>query len=242
MEFEMKDLSPARSILGIEVTRERSQCILTLSKQAYINKIVKKFNLEEAKVVLTPIGANFKLPLLSKNEDENKLKTIIYLKVVRSVMYAMVNTRPDIAYTIALVSRFMSNTSRDHWNATKWLIKCLKGAAKLNLKYSNQSLGSFIKGFFDSNYAANLDKRRSISGYVSTIEDNTISWKSTPQQVVALSTTEVEYMVITEVVKQDGDVEIKKISFEDNPADMLTEVVLVGKFKDILNLLNMAHE
>ena len=91
-------------------------------------------------------------------------------------MYAMISTRPDIAYGISLISRFMSNPSKEHWSVIKWVLRYLKGSIDKGLVFSsNAENSSSIKGYCDSDFATNLDKRRSLSGYIFTIGENVIS-------------------------------------------------------------------
>ncbi|XP_073153455.1 secreted RxLR effector protein 161-like [Henckelia pumila] len=131
------------------------------------------------------------------------MKTVPYSNAVGSMMYSMVLSRPDIAYALGLISRFMSNPSTEHWQAVKWLLRYLKETVKLNLVYSaSDSLTCEVAGYCDSDYAANLDKRRSLSGYIFTVGENVVSWKSCLQHVVALSTTKAEYISLTEAVKE----------------------------------------
>ena len=93
------------------------------------------------------------------------MKGVPYTNAVRSLMYAMIGTRPDIAYGVSLVSRFMSKPSKDHWKAVKWLLRYVKGSIDIGLCYeANDEGGSNIKGYCDSDYAADLNKRRSLTG------------------------------------------------------------------------------
>ena len=300
-EFSMKDLGAATRILGIDIQRDRKMKILTLSQKSYFEKVLRSFSMENAKATSTPIGAHFKLSTLKEHEvisEAKHMKDVPYSNCVGSLMYAMVSTRPDLAYGVGLVSRFMSKPSRDHWQAAKWLLRYLKGTSEMKLVYSqNATRGPKVVGYCDSDYAADLDKRRSISGYVFTFGGNTVSWKSSLQHVVALSTTEAEYISLTEAIKEglwlkgfvtelgfnqekveihcdsqsaihlsknsvfhertkhidvklhfvrdviaSNQVEVKKISTDVNPADMLTKVIPVSKFEEALNLLNLLDE
>ena len=101
------------------------------------------------------------------------MKKVPYSNAVGSLMYEMIGTRPDIAHGLSLVSRFMSKPSKDHWNAVKWLLRYLKGTIDKGLVYrSNNEGGRSIKGFCDSDYATDLDKRRSLSDYALTLGGN----------------------------------------------------------------------
>lgn len=200
-EFEMKDMGAASRILGIDIKRDRKEGVLYLSQSCYLKKVVQKFKMAEAKTVNTPIGGHFKLSAVKDVSECIDIDRFPYSSVVGSLMYAMVGTRPDMAYAIGLISRFMSKPGNMHWEAVKWLLRYVKGSSELNLVFT-RSKDFRIQGYCDSDFAGDLDKKRSISGYVFTVGGNTISWKSGLQPVVALSTTEAEYIALSEAVKE----------------------------------------
>lgn len=110
-EFDMKDLGPARRILGMDIERNRELRTLSLSQEGYIRKIVDNLGMKDSKFVNTPIGAHFKLKALKEEEIDLEpayMKNIPYSNAVGSIMYSMVSTRPDIAYGLGLISRFLS--------------------------------------------------------------------------------------------------------------------------------------
>ncbi|KAH9681573.1 Integrase catalytic domain-containing protein [Citrus sinensis] len=125
------------------------------------------------------------------------------LKAVGSLMYAMVCTRADIAYAVSLVSRFMSDPGKEHWDAVKWIMRYLRGTPYHGLMYgrSKQNDNSIV-GYVDSDFAGDLDGRKSISGYLFMVNGRLISWKATLQSVVILSYTEAEFVTATEAVKE----------------------------------------
>lgn len=99
--FEMKDLGVAGRILGMSIVRDRSKRQIWLSQQDYIGKIVKKFKMEGAKEVGTPMGQQFKLSSQQRPETEverREMHLIPYANIVGSIMYAMISTRPDSSY------------------------------------------------------------------------------------------------------------------------------------------------
>ncbi|KAL0726856.1 hypothetical protein Bca4012_022949 [Brassica carinata] len=154
----------------------------------------------EAKASLTPIGAHFKLAAVKEKHELIDTERVPYCSAVGSMMYAMVGSRPDLAYGVGLVSRYMSKPGEIHWEAIKWLLRYIK--VRGSTAHYTKSKEFKIQGFSDSDYAGDLDKKRSTSGYVFTVGDNVVSWKSRLQPVVALSTTEAEYIALTEAVKE----------------------------------------
>ena len=118
-------------------------------------------------------------------------------------MYAMVLTRPDIAHTVSVISRYMASPGREQWKAVKWVMRYLNGTLKKGLVYGrNRENGDSLWGYVDSNFVGDLDRRRSLTGYVFMLKGCVVNWKSALLHVVALSTTEVEYTTATEVVKE----------------------------------------
>ena len=201
-EFDMKDLGVAKKILGMEISRENG--VVHLSQKRYIRKVLERFNMDTSKPVSTPLASHFKLSELqmpqSMDEVEHMSK-VPYASAVGSIMYAMVCTRPDIAQSVSVVSKYMANPGKRHWEAVKWILRYLKGAPDVGLTF-RKSEGISILGYVDSDYAGDLDRRRSTTGYIFTLVGSAVSWKSTLQSIVALSTTEAEYMAATEAVKE----------------------------------------
>jgi len=202
-EFEMKDLGAAKKILGMDIKRDRGGGRLFLTQETYLEKVLKRFGMKDAKPVSTPFASHFRLSAAQSpqsDEDEEYMARVPYSSAVGSIMYAMVCTRPDISHAVSVVSRYMSCPGKMHWQAVKWILKYLRGTSSACLEFGRNS--NILTGFVDSDYAGDLDKRRSLSGYVFCIGSCAVSWKATLQPVVALSTTEAEYMAITEAIKE----------------------------------------
>ena len=206
-EFEMKDLGEAKKILGMEISRDRGKGKVCLTQKQYLMKVLQRFGVsEQSKPVSTPLAPHFKLSAsLSPSTDEEReyMSRVPYSNAVGSLMYAMVCTRPDISQAVGVVSRYMHDPGKGHWQAVKWILRYLLKTVDFGLVFQKEdSLGQFAIGYVDSDYAGDLDKRRSTTGYVFTLARAPVSWKSTLQSTVALSTTEAEYMALTEAVKE----------------------------------------
>ncbi|XP_048317899.2 secreted RxLR effector protein 161-like [Ziziphus jujuba] len=125
-----------------------------------------------------------------------------YSNAVGSVMYVMICIRPDLAHAISVLSRYMANPGRDHWEAMKCLLRYLKHSISEGLSYKGNSSEVELIGYVDSDYASDRDRRRSMPSYVLTLGGNCISWKFHLQPVVALLATKSEYMATTEATKE----------------------------------------
>ncbi|KAG8477010.1 hypothetical protein CXB51_030151 [Gossypium anomalum] len=137
--------------------------------------------------------------LVSDDEIEY-MSHVPYSSAVGSLMYAMVCSRPDLSYAVSAVSRYMANPRKEHWKAVQWVLRYLRGTTDVCLQFGRTKDG--VIGYVDADFVGDLDRRRSLTGYVFTIGGCAISWKATLQTTVTLSTTEAEYMAITEACKE----------------------------------------
>ena len=106
-EFAMKDLGAAKQILGMRISRDTKSRTLMLSQEEYINKVLSRFNMQDAKPVSTPLGVHFRLSKEQSpktEEERTNMKKVPYASAIGSLMYAMVCTRPDIAHSLIKTS------------------------------------------------------------------------------------------------------------------------------------------
>ena len=185
-EFKMKDLGEAKKILGMEIVRDRQRGTLCLTQKQYLKKVLQRFGMsEKTNPVSTPLSPNFKLSASQcpKTEEEHELMSKVpYSNAVGSLMYAMVCTRPDISHEVGIVSRYMHNPGKEHWKAVKWILRYIQKTLDVCLIFKKDDMvGQHVVGYCDSDYAGDLDKRRSNTGYVFTLVKAPVSWKSTLQ-------------------------------------------------------------
>ncbi|KAJ0714724.1 putative RNA-directed DNA polymerase [Helianthus annuus] len=204
-EFEMKDLGPAKQILGMSIIRDKRDGSLTLSQEKYIGKVLERFKMndERTKPRNTPLGSHFKLTKdqsPKSDKERAEMLNVPYASAVGSLMYAMVCTRPDIAHAVGVISRFMSDPGREHWEAVKWLLRYLKGTSRMGLCFKGKD--AILRGYSDADLGGCKKTFKSTTGYVFTVGGTAVSWMSRLQKSVALSTTEAEYMAIAEASKE----------------------------------------
>ncbi|KAK1645515.1 hypothetical protein QYE76_063320, partial [Lolium multiflorum] len=198
--FSMKDLGEASYILGIKIYRDRSRRLIGLSQSTYLDKILKKFRMDESKKGFLPM-----LPgkVLSKTqgpataEERERMSQIPYASAVGSIMYAMLCTRPDIAHAVSLTSRYQSDPGMEHWTAVKNILKYLKRTKDMFLCYGgDQEL--VVTSYTDASWNTDPDDSKSQSGYVFILNGAAVSWASSKQCTVAKSSTESEYIAASE--------------------------------------------
>jgi len=128
------------------------------------------------------------------------MQQVPYASVVGSLMYVMVCIRPDIAHVVGTVSRFLSNPIRANWNPVKWILRYLRGTTCLKLCFGGDK--PTLVGYTGFDMAGDIDSRRSTSGYVIKFAAGAMAWQSRLQKCVVLSTTEAEFIAITESCKE----------------------------------------
>nr|XP_027088668.1 probable disease resistance protein At4g27220 [Coffea arabica] len=159
--------------------------------------------MNKAKEVSIPLTGHFKLNIKqcpTSEKDKEDMKKVPYASAVSSLMYAMVCTRPDIADVVGVVSRYLSNPGKEHWNAVKWILRYSKGTSRLCLCFGNGK--TMLDGYTDADMAGDLDNGKSTSGYLMIFVGGAVSWQSKLQKCIALSSTKAEYIAITEACKE----------------------------------------
>ncbi|XP_050890576.1 secreted RxLR effector protein 161-like [Lathyrus oleraceus] len=131
------------------------------------------------------------------------MKNIPYASVVRSLMYAQVCTRPNIAFAVGILGRYQSNLDMDHWKVAKKVLRYLKGTEYYMLMY-RQTDNLDVIGYSDSDFAGCVNSRKSTSRYIFMMADGAISWRSTKQTLVATSTMEAEFVSCFEATSHGG--------------------------------------
>jgi len=135
--------------------------------------------MQDSKPISTPLLINFKLSssMSPSNKAESmKMSRVPYASAVESLMFAMICTRPNIAQAVTAVSRYMANLGREHWNTIKRILRYIKGTSNAALHYGGSE--STVRDYVDSDFASDLEKRKSTIGYVFIIVGGAVSWVS----------------------------------------------------------------
>ncbi|KAL8148289.1 hypothetical protein AgCh_005603 [Apium graveolens] len=201
--FTMKDLGETSYILGMKIYRDRSRRMIGLTQGTYIQKVLKRFSMENSKRGLIPMshGVSLSKKMSPKTpEEKERMSKIPYTSAIGSIMYVMLCTRSDVAYSISVMSRYQSNPGEVHWKAVKNILKYLRRTQDIFLVFSGESELK-IEGYTDSSFQSESDSK-SMSGYVFTLNGGAISWKSSKQSTTADSTAEAEYIAASEAAKE----------------------------------------
>ena len=175
--FSMKDLGEAAYILGIKIYRDRSRRLIGLSQSTYLDKILKKFKMDQAKKGFLHVLQGVKLSKTqcpTSAEDREKMKDVPYASAIGSIMYAMLCTRPDVCLAISLAGRYQSNPGVDHWTAVKNILKYQKRTKDMFL-INGGDKEIAVNGYVDASLDTDPDDSRSKTGYVFLLNGGAIS-------------------------------------------------------------------
>lgn len=187
-EFEMSDLGKMNYFLGIEIV-QRPHGVFICQKR-YAEGILSRFGMSKSKAISTPVAPGLKL----HSDAEGTLVEENYFKqIVGSLMY-LTATRPDLTFATSLISRYMSCPTELHLQAAKRILRYLKGTVDFGIFYTKSAQCGDLKAYTDSDYAGDVEDRKSTSGYVFLMSSGAISWSSKKQPIVTLSTTEAEFV------------------------------------------------
>jgi hypothetical protein len=202
--FDMKDLGEASYVLKIEIHRDRRKGVLGLSQRSYIEKILKKFNIHKCNPTPAPIvkGVKFRKFQCLRNQYEiDEMKAVSYASAVGSLMYAQVCTCPDLVFVIRMLERYQKNPGKPHWDRVKKDLRYLQGTKGLMLTYKKSDAPLEIVGYSDSDFTGCSDTEKSTSGYIFTLTNGDISWKSSKQTITTSSTMYAEFVACYEATE-----------------------------------------
>jgi hypothetical protein len=186
-KFKMSDLGLLHYYLGLEVTQ--SEAGITICQSAYATKILESAGLAGCNASHTPMEPRLKL---SKQSTAPAVDPTKYRSIVGSLRY-LVNSRPDLAYSVGYISRFMEAPTTEHLVAVKRVLRYVAGTLQFGCCYQRNKEAQLV-GYSDSDLAGDIDTRKSTTGVFFFLGSNVITWQSQKQRVVALSSCEAEYI------------------------------------------------
>lgn len=195
--FDIKDVGEVSYFLGLQLRRNRAQGQIWLGQPKYARDMLQRFGMSDCKPVVTPLEANTHLGC---SDGEPVESDIPYAELVGSLLYLTVNTRPDLAFSAGVLSRFVAAPSDVHWKAAKRVLRYIAGTLDRGIQYQKGQVE--VEAFTDADYAGEQDSRKSTSGAVVLMRGAPVVWKSKLQTVVAASTCEAEYIAAAAAAKE----------------------------------------
>ena len=222
-KFKLRNFDSSGIYLGLELEWNKDGTRVKVHQQTYIQKLLKMFRMEKAEAADTPAQSDIKLSKTDTNTDKDRP----YRSLVGALLYTL-GSRPDVAAAIRTCSQYMAEGADSHWQAAKRILRYLKGTSSTGVVYTKEEKFT-LKAYCDSDWAQDVDDRKSITGYVIYAQGGAIVWKSKKQPTTARSSAEAEYVSLADTVAElmwvlmalkelgvtvEGDVEV----FIDNQA------------------------
>ena len=198
--------------LGMAVDRDMEKGTVCLHQSLYVRNLLKRFNMEDARVVRTPADSNVTLSKEMSPQTKGEMaemERIPYRSLLGALLHLANFTRPDIACAVSICSRYANNYGPAHWQALKRILRYLRGTIDQKtgkspgLLYDKRvTQDKPVIGYVDSDFARCPDSRKSMLGYVFICCGGPIQWKATKQSIIAASTAEAEYIALSEATKE----------------------------------------
>jgi hypothetical protein len=195
--LDLTDLGQPSRIVGIEITTRDDS--ISISQPLYVDSILRKYGMEGANPVATPLDPNVMLEPNPEAREPNRSNA--YTSLLGSLQYLAVATRPDIAYAINRLAAYTANPSLDHYTTAKRVLRYIKGTRNYAITYQKTSKrhvgpidSNLFYGFTDAAFA-NTHDQHSISRYVFLANEAAITWGSKKQATITLSSAEAEYVL-----------------------------------------------
>lgn len=194
--FKMTGLGLLSYYLGIEVQQKPEG--ITICQEAYAKKVLESCGMKDCNPSHVPMKPRL---VLSKKSEAPVVDATEYRSVVQKLRY-LTNTRPDLAYSVGIASRFMEAPTTEHWAAVENILRYIKGTTNFDCVYLREKEMVELLGYSDSDLAGDVDDRKSTSGVAYFLGGSIVSWLSQKQKVVALSSREAEYIATATAVCQ----------------------------------------
>ncbi|CAB1111435.1 unnamed protein product [Ectocarpus sp. CCAP 1310/34] len=198
--FETVDLGEAKFILGMAIQRNLEAGTILLTQEAYTKAVLAKFGMADVRAAATPAE---KEPVTTKEENAlSPEQTTMFRSATGSVLYISRGSRPDISHSVLVLTKSMAKLGPKALAKLKRLMRYLKGTTSLGITYRKDAQGGDkLTAYVDSDFAGDLDDRKSTTGVVLTLAGGPVDTTSVKQTVTATSSAEAEYVAMSKECK-----------------------------------------
>jgi hypothetical protein len=186
-EFEMSMIGELSFFLGLQIKQIKEGTFVSQTK--YIKDMLKKFGMEDAKGITTPMSTSGSL---DSDKSDNIVDQKLYRSMIGSLLYVTAS-RPDVMFSVCMCARFQASPRKSHLKATKRILRYLKHTQDVGLWYP-KGLSFELVGYSDSDYAGDKVERKSTFRTCQLLGRSLVSWSSKKQNSIALSTAKAEYI------------------------------------------------
>ncbi len=207
--YRMVDKGVMTWCLGMSVMQDATG--IELSQATYVDKILQRFSMTDAKPAPTPFPSGLQLSAEQSpttDQEREEMAKVPYRQAVGALIHLVTCTRPDVAFHVGQLARYSANPGHAHWQALKHLLRYLSATKHLSIRYSrNDPNGDkltdlVLTGYVDASWGSESDDRKSVTGYVMTLAGGPVAWMSKKQTITAQSTAEAEYVAASSATSE----------------------------------------
>ena len=197
--YKMTNLGDLSWILSMHVVHDHAEGWISISQEKYSNDVLERLGKADCQPMVTPMLAGEHLAKVSAPEVDVKS----YQSMVGALMYSMLGTWPDLAFVVGSLGRHSVRPGVEHQHALECTLHYLCGTSDYSLTFQcGTPKGTELVGYVDTDWASNVNDRKSTSGFVFMLGGAAVSWGSKKQTLVTLSSTEVEYIAAAHAAKE----------------------------------------
>ncbi|CAD6914528.1 unnamed protein product [Tilletia caries] len=172
-----------------------------MSQTGYIDQVLQRYGMAACKPSSTPMAEASKHLGPREGTVATKQERHYFAALIGCLLWLAQGTRMDIAYQVGKLARFMGNPSTEHVAAAMRVLRYLAGTRELGLRFRHSDLAQLV-GYSDSDHGGDPTTRRSVTGYVFYLYGNPVTWRSKLQDTVSVSSTEAEYVALSEATRE----------------------------------------
>jgi hypothetical protein len=190
--------------LGCELVRDRKARTGQLVQAGYAERVLRAFDMWESHPVATPLDPNTRLSKLDCPTVVNPHVHRKYRSIVGCISYLVNMTRPDLAFSFSQLSKFLQCPGDTHLAAAYRVLAYVRGTVNQGINFHDPGIGkrNILSGWVDSDFASDIDTRKSVTGYLLSLNGGPISWKAARQGGVTLSSSEAEFVAASQAGKE----------------------------------------
>ena len=202
-KYSMTDLGQLEWYLGMQITQDTAGGTTTISQRTYIDTVLERFGMADCAPCTTPmlIDPPTKEDCPVTDEDKQAMSEVPYRSAIGALMYLSVCTRPDIARAVNRLAKFVINPGQAHWKAVKRVLRYLQHTKEHGLKLTADD-GVGLNAYVDASWGDPDQDRKSTTGFLCRLGSSPVSWSSYTQSSVARSSTEAEYMALSDATQE----------------------------------------
>jgi len=202
--FAGTDEGDVTEYLGCQLVRDRKRRTGHLVQAGYAERVLRAFNMWDSHPVATPLDPNVRLSKLDCPSVVDPQVHRRYRSIVGCISYLVNMTRPDLAFSFSQLSKFLQHPGDTHLAAAHRVLAYVRGTLNQGIYFHDPGVGkrNILSGWVDSDFASDVDTRKSVTGYLMSLNGGPIAWKAARQGGVTLSSSEAEFVAASQAGKE----------------------------------------